>query len=161
MYLRLREQCLRSEITSVARVAHVLLLRFVAGNMDVNTLASKRSVLIRNTAIVRKCCVIHKKSTCVCLRLSVYAETQGRKVRPVAGLSGCGSNHLLYFTCIIWLFPLLIALPWKWVKINLRVSFRVRVRVGYSTLQTAQNRMHIVKLYSVVLCLSAIIIIII
>ena len=46
--LRLREQCLRSEITSVARVAHVLLLRFVAGNhMDVNTLASKRSELIR------------------------------------------------------------------------------------------------------------------
>ena len=29
--LRLREQCLRSEITSVARVAHVLLLSFVAG----------------------------------------------------------------------------------------------------------------------------------
>ena len=64
--LRLREQCLRSEITSVSRVANVLLLRFVAGNMDVNTLASKRSQLIGNTAIVRKRCVIHKKSTCVC-----------------------------------------------------------------------------------------------
>ena len=64
--LCLREQCLRSEITSVARVANVLLLRFVAGNMDVNTPASKRSQLIGNTAIVRKRCVIHKKSTCVC-----------------------------------------------------------------------------------------------
>ena len=74
--LRLREQCLRSEITSVSRVAHVLLLRLVAGNMDVNTLASKRSQLIGNTAIVRKRCVIHKKSTCVCLRLSVAAGTQ-------------------------------------------------------------------------------------
>ena len=57
---------LRSEITSVSRVAHVLLLRLVAGNMDVNTPASKRSQLIGNTAIVRKRCVIHKKSTCVC-----------------------------------------------------------------------------------------------
>ena len=64
--LRLREQCLRSEITSVSRVANVLLLRFVAGNVDVNTPASKRSQLIGNTAIVRKRCVIHKKSTCVC-----------------------------------------------------------------------------------------------
>ena len=44
---------MRSEITSVARVANVLLLRFVAGNMDVNTPASKRSQLIGNTAIVR------------------------------------------------------------------------------------------------------------
>ena len=77
--LRLREQCLRSEITSVSRVAHVLLLRFVAGNMDVNTLASKRSQLIGNTAIVRKRCAIHKKSTCVCLRLSVAAFTRKRR----------------------------------------------------------------------------------
>ena len=52
MCLRLREQCLRSEITSVSRVANVLLLRFVVGNMDVNTPASKRSQLIGNTAIV-------------------------------------------------------------------------------------------------------------
>ena len=77
--LRLREQCLRSEITSVARVAHVLLLRFVAGNMDVNTLASKRSQLIGNTAIVRKRCVIHRKSTCVCLRLSDAGFTRKRR----------------------------------------------------------------------------------
>ena len=41
--LRLREQCLRSEITSVSRVANVLLLRLVAGNVGVNTPASKRS----------------------------------------------------------------------------------------------------------------------
>ena len=63
--LRLREQCLRSVITSVARVAHVLLLRFVAGNMDVNTPASKGSELIGNAAIVRtsKRRVIHKKLT--------------------------------------------------------------------------------------------------
>ena len=77
--LRLREQCLRSKITSVSRVAHVLLLRFVAGNMDVNTPASKRSQLIGNTAIVRKRCVIHNKSTCVCYRLSVAAFTRKRR----------------------------------------------------------------------------------
>ena len=69
--LRFREQCLRSEITSVSRVALVLLLRFAASNMDVNTPASKRSQLIGNTAIVRKRCVIHTNSTCVCWRLSV------------------------------------------------------------------------------------------
>ena len=67
---RLREQCLRSEKTTVARVAHVLLLRFAAGNMDVNTLASKRSELIGNAAIVRMLRVIHK---CVCLRLPIAA----------------------------------------------------------------------------------------
>ena len=77
--LRFREQCLRSEITSVSRVAHVLLLRFVAGNMDVNTPAFKRSQLIGNTAIVRKRCVIHTNSTCVCWRLSVATFTQKRK----------------------------------------------------------------------------------
>ena len=77
--LRFREQCLRSEITSVSRVALVLLLRFVAGNMDVNTPASKRSQLIGNTAIVRKRCVIHTNSTCVCWRLSVATFTQKRK----------------------------------------------------------------------------------
>ena len=76
--LRLREQCLRSEITPVARVAHVLLLRFVAGNVGMNTLASKRSQLIGNAAIIRKRCVIHKKPTCVCLRLSVAAFTRKR-----------------------------------------------------------------------------------
>ena len=77
--LRLLEQCLRSEITSVSRVAHVLLLRFVAGNMDVKTLASKRSQLIGNTAIIRKRCVIHKKLTCVCWRLSVAAFRRKRR----------------------------------------------------------------------------------
>ena len=87
--LRLREQCLRSEITTVARVAHVLLLRFVAGNMDVNTLASKRSELIRKCSDCSKAlrnpqkldlCVLASFSCCV------NAETQGRKVRHVAGL---------------------------------------------------------------------------
>ena len=81
--LRLREQCLHLRITSVARVAHVLLLRPIAGNMDVNTLASKRSELIGKAASVQKLSVIHKKLTCVCLRLSdaaIYAETQERKV---------------------------------------------------------------------------------
>ena len=77
--LRFREQCLRSEITSVSRIALVLLLRFVASNMDVNTPASKRSQLIGNTAIVRKRCVIHTNSTCVCWRLSVATFTQKRK----------------------------------------------------------------------------------
>ena len=75
----LREQCLRSKITSVARVAHVLLSRFVAGNMEVNTPASKRSQLTGNTAIVRKRRVIHKKSTSVGLLLSVAAFTRKRR----------------------------------------------------------------------------------
>ena len=70
---------MRSEITSVSRVANVLLFRLVAGNMDVNTLASKRSQLIGTAAIVRKRGVIHKKSTCVCWRLSVAAFTQKRR----------------------------------------------------------------------------------
>ena len=83
--LRLGEQCLRSKITSAARVAHVLLVCFVAGNMDVNTPASEGSELIGNAAIVRtsKRRVVHKKLTCVCLRLPVVArnaETQERNV---------------------------------------------------------------------------------
>ena len=71
-------------------VAAFILLRLVAGNMDVNTLASKRSELISNTAIVRIRRVIYKKiDLCVLASFScrVYAETQGRKVRPVAGLT--------------------------------------------------------------------------
>ena len=67
--------------------AHVLLLRFIAGNVDVNKLVSKRSELIGNAEIVRKRLKIHDKSTCVCLRLPVscrdYAETQGSKLRPI------------------------------------------------------------------------------
>ena len=47
--------------------------------MDVNTPAPKRSQLIGNTGIVRKRRVIHKKSTCVCLRLSVAAFTRKRR----------------------------------------------------------------------------------
>ena len=81
--LHLGEQCLCSKNTLVARVAHVLLLRSVAGYCVLNTLMFKRSELIGNAAIVRKRCVIHKKSTCVCLRLPVaasYVEAQELKV---------------------------------------------------------------------------------
>ena len=88
--LRLREQCLRSEITPVARVTHFLLLRFVAGNMDVNTLASKRSELIRK----RSDCSNAPRNPqqvdlCVLASFScrVYVETYGRNVRHVAGLT--------------------------------------------------------------------------
>ena len=78
--LRLREQCVCSrKKTSVARVAHVLLFHPISGNMDVNTLASKRSELIGNAAIVRKRRVIHNKSTCVCLCLPVAVITQTRR----------------------------------------------------------------------------------
>ena len=85
----------------MARVANVLLLRFVAGNMDVNTLASKRSQLIGNTALVRKRRVIHKKvDLCVLASFScrVYAETQGRKIRPVAGFRG--PSHGYNTSCV-------------------------------------------------------------
>ena len=50
--------------------------------VEVNMLASKCSGLIGNVAIVRKRSVIHKKATCVCLRLPVAAscsEVQERK----------------------------------------------------------------------------------
>ena len=88
--LRLREQCLRSKITSVARVAHVLLLRFVAGNMDVNTLVSKRSELIRKLSDCSKAPRNPQRvDLCVLASFScrVYAETQGREIRPVAGFT--------------------------------------------------------------------------
>ena len=71
------------------RVAHVLLLRPISGNMDVNTLASKCSELIGNAEIVRIRRVVHNHSTCVCLRLPVAAITQKRKLRPVAGFRRC------------------------------------------------------------------------
>ena len=79
VWRRLREQCLRSKITSVARVEIVLLLRFVAGNVDVNTLASKCSEMLGNADILRMRRVIHNDSTCVCLRIPVAAITQKRK----------------------------------------------------------------------------------
>ena len=56
-----------------------LLLRFVAGNVDVNTLASKRSELLGNADILRMRRVIHNDSTCVCWRIPVAAITQKRK----------------------------------------------------------------------------------
>ena len=84
---------LRSKITSVARVEIVLLLRFVAGNVDVNTLASKRSEMLRNADILRMHRVIHNDSTCVCLRIPVAAITQKRKdasvdLWPALGVTG-------------------------------------------------------------------------
>ena len=80
--LRLREQWWRSEITSVARVDHVLLLRFVAGNGDVNTLASKRSELIRKSSDCSKAPRNPKsRPVCDCVfqlpRLRGNAGTQG------------------------------------------------------------------------------------
>ena len=87
--LRFREQCLRSEITSVSRVALVLLLRFVAGNMDVNT--SKTFPVDRKHSDCSKALRNpHKFDLCVLASFSchVYAETQGRKLRPVAAFTG-------------------------------------------------------------------------
>ena len=87
--LRLREQCLRSEITSVSRVAHVLLLRFVAGNMDVNrpTPASKTFPVDRKHSDCSKA-LRNPQNIDLCVLASfscrVYAETQGRQDRPVA-----------------------------------------------------------------------------
>ena len=89
VYVFENNACVR-EKTSVARVAHVLLLRPISGNMAVNTPASKRSELIGNAEIVRMRCVIHNNSTCVCLRLPVAAITQKLKLRHMAGLRiGC------------------------------------------------------------------------
>ena len=73
---------MRSEITSVARVANVLLLRFVAGNMDVNTLASKCSELIRKRSDCSEA-LRNPQQVDLCVLASfscVYAETQGRKM---------------------------------------------------------------------------------
>ena len=63
-----------------------MFLRPISGNIDVTTLASKRSELIGNTDILRMRHVIQNNSTCVCLRLPVAAITQKRKLRPIAGL---------------------------------------------------------------------------
>ena len=99
--LRLREQCLRSEITSVSRVAHVLLLPPNSGNMDVNSLASKCSELVGNAEIVRMRRVFNNNSTCVCLRLPVAAITQKRKnasfdLWPALGVMQCGGCSYLH-----------------------------------------------------------------
>ena len=72
------------------RVAHVILLRPISGNMDVNTLAAKRSELIGNAAIVRKHSVIHNKSTqnrpvCACV-FQLPGTKAGTHGRPVASL---------------------------------------------------------------------------
>ena len=70
---------MRSEITSVARVAHVLPLRCVAGNMDVNTPASKSSELMRKRSVCSKAPRNPQKvDLCVLASFScsVYDETQ-------------------------------------------------------------------------------------
>ena len=98
MCLRLREQCLRSKITSVARSCSTP--AFCRGNMDVNTPASKRSQLIGNTAIVRQRRAIHKKSTCVCLRLSVGAFTRKRRDARFDLWPALGFAALLVFSLL-------------------------------------------------------------
>ena len=65
---------MRSKITSVARVAHVLLLRPVVGY---RVYAGVQA--LRVDQIVRKRRVIDKKWTCVCLRLLVAAFTRKRR----------------------------------------------------------------------------------
>ena len=80
---------MRSEITSVARVANVLLLRLVAGNMGVNTPASKLPVDRKHGDCLKAPRNPQKVDLCVLASFScrVYAEMQGRKVRPVAGFT--------------------------------------------------------------------------
>ena len=80
---------LRSKITSVARVEIVLLLRPVAGNVGVNTMASKRSELLGNGYSSNAPRNPQQFDLCVLAYSSCrdYAETQERKRRPVAGLS--------------------------------------------------------------------------
>ena len=83
VFMQRRKVDLCVSASSRTMLALVLLLHPISGNMAVNTLASKRSVLIGNAAIVRKRRVIHNKSTCVCLRLPVaviYADTLECKV---------------------------------------------------------------------------------
>ena len=69
-------------LTKIFKMAAELckgVLRPISGNMDVNTLASKRSGLIGNPKILRMRRVIHNNSSCVCLRLPFAAITQKRK----------------------------------------------------------------------------------
>ena len=60
----------------------------------VNRLASKRSELIGNAAIVRKRRVIHKQWTCVCLRLPLAAITRKRWNASVDLWPALESRHL-------------------------------------------------------------------
>ena len=68
-----------NNVSCSSRDCSTNILRFVAGNVDVNTLASKRSELLGNADILRMRRVIHNNSTCVCLRIPVSAITQKRK----------------------------------------------------------------------------------
>ena len=69
-------------------------------NVEINMLASKRSELIGNTAIVRKRSVIHKKGyLCVLasvpLRLPIAASCSEAQGRPVASLRRVVSYNVL------------------------------------------------------------------
>ena len=140
MCLRLREQCLRSEITSVARVAHFLLLRFVAGNMDVNTPASKRSDLIRKRSDCSNAPRNPQVDLCVFASFScrVYAETQGRDVRPVAGLT--------HSIGVFFVFPFLD-------DNKLRRRVHTMPEVPYTNVWCSGKTMHIAKIIQYVLLL--------
>ena len=92
---RLREQCLRSKITSVARVEHVLLLRSVAGYRG----SEYARVQARQVGRKRSDCSKaprnpHKVDPCVFASSSCrdYVEAQERKFRPVAGLSDLAND---------------------------------------------------------------------
>ena len=91
--LRIQEQCMHSKISSVARVTHVLLLRSVVGYRVFNTLASKRSELMRKRSDCSKAPRNPQKVDLCVLQLAssscrVYMEAQERKFRPVSGLTG-------------------------------------------------------------------------
>ena len=95
----------------------VLLLRFIAGNVDVNTLASKRFELLGNADILR----MRRRQTYIQFDLCVlaysscrdYVETQERKRRPVAGLT------CLCISIIMERFPLTVSGS----QIHVRVIF--------------------------------------
>ena len=82
-------------LTKIFKMAAELckgVLRPISGNMDVNTLASKRSGLIGNPKILRMRRVIHNNSSCVCLRLPFAAITQKRKNARVDLWPALGTN---------------------------------------------------------------------
>ena len=109
--LRLQEQCLHSKITSVARVAHVLLLRCVAVNVSVNTLASKLTRKRSNCSKAPR--NPHKVDLCGLAYFScrVYAETQSStcgRLNPLrlqyVILRTKSQNHCDYCAIEIWGF---------------------------------------------------------
>ena len=120
MCLRLREQCLRSEITSVSRVALVLFLRFVASEyagvqtFPVDRKHSDCSKALRNP---------HKFDLCVLASFSchVYAETQGRKLRPVAALTLQLSYYYFIFLINVYIY-IYIYIMHLYVLLNVEIN---------------------------------------